>query len=331
MLQLTAQFKQLGLPATQAVGRHCTAAKLDAPASIHRGITRDEQTGSWLLAAGTLVALTGDNDPETLLQSLLQDYIENGAKALERYDGHFALAIYNGREESLSVISDPLGLFAVFYGSRGRRVFISTSALAVTQQIDSRPDTLTIECFLRTGRPYGEKTLWQDVKRVRPATVLKVTRTQVEEFEYWTPTIDETVPRLSLDEALEKAFDILSRTFKRILQREGKVWADLTGGFDTRVNTMMMAQVGIPFTAYCVGPADHPDVVVSRLVCQEMGWEYRHMPLPDDWAEEQYAWFEKALHKGDAHLNVFQTGRGIERAARNVANPYGSYHWRGCR
>ena len=67
-----------------------------------------------------------------------------------------------------------------------------------------------------------------------------------------------------------------------------------------------MARIGIPFAAYCIGPEDHPDVQISRLVCREMGWEYWHMPLPDDWAEEGPKWFETALHRGEGHLSVFQ-------------------------
>ena len=305
-LQLVAEFKHLNVPAKQAVGKHCTAAKLDSPSSLHRGITRDETTGSWLLATGTVVDVTGDSHSDPCLDALLRDYLENGAEALQGYDGHFALVVYNGREESLSVISDPMGFFSIFYGSRGDQTFISTSALAVARQICSKPDILTIECFLRAGRVHGDKTLWRDVKRVPPATVLKITPDKVERFEYWALTIDETVANLSFNEALAQAVDMLSCTFKRLLQREGRVWADLTGGFDTRLTTMLMAKVGIPFIAYCVGPADHPDVKISRLVSQEMGWGYRHMPLPDNWAHEQRAWSEIALHKGDAHLNVLQ-------------------------
>ena len=305
-LQLVAEFKRLNLPAEQAVGRHCTAAKLDSPSSLHRGITKDERTGSWLLATGTVIDVTGDSHSDTSLDALLKDYLENGAEALQRYDGHFALVVYNGREESLSVISDPMGLFSIFYGSRGDQTFISTSALAVARQICSKPDILTIECFLRAGRVHGEKTLWRDVRRIPPATVLKITHDKVEEFEYWAPAIDETVASLSFDEALEHAVDMLPRLFKRVLQREGEIWADLTGGFDSRLTTLLMAKIGIPFIAYCIGPADHPDVKISKLISQEMGWKYQHTSLPANWEQEQCNWVETALHKGDAHLNAFQ-------------------------
>ena len=327
LLEATARFKGLELPDERAAGRSCTAAKLDAHSSLHYGIVRDEISGSWLLAAGTVVALTGDNNPNTLLAGILNDFMVNGIEALQRYDGQFALVIYNAREETLSIISDPMGCFAVYYASRGHKIFISTSALAIARQLRSKPDALTIECFLRTEHPYGEKTLWQDVKRVRPATILKMSLNNFEESEYWTPILDESVARMSLDDALELAEEKISRTFEIALQREGKVWADLTGGFDTRVVTMFMAKIGIPFTAYCVGTEEHPDVQVSRLICKEMGWEYQHMPLPKDWGLSEHSWFETALHKGDGSLKCIPNGGGFAWASRKILGFPGTYLW----
>jgi len=80
LLRLTARHKQLEIPSTIVRGMHCLAAKLDSPASIHPGMVRDDQTGSWLMAAGTVVALVGDNEPTTVLQRLLSDYVDRGAK-----------------------------------------------------------------------------------------------------------------------------------------------------------------------------------------------------------------------------------------------------------
>ena len=315
LLELSTKFKQLELPEEIAIGRYCTAAKLDAPSSLHHGIAHDEQSGSWLMAAGTIVALEGNTYPYDLLDGLLLDYLDNGPNALDRYDGNFAIAIYNGWEDSLSVVSDPFGFFAIYYARCGQQVFISSSALAIACQVNSKPDDLTIECILMTGKPYGEKTLWQDVKRVRPATVIKIIPGKFQEFEYWTPQIDKNITRCSMKEALELADEKICRNFKRALFHESKVWADLTGGYDTRLTTLYLEKTGIPFIAYCVGPDGHPDVEVSRLVSKEMGWEYYHMPYPASWADEQSSWFDAALGKGDGLLEISQLS-GVIRGSQ---------------
>ena len=335
LLRLTATHKQLEIQSTKAKGINCIAAKLDSPASVHPGIVRDDQTGSWLLAAGTVVALDGDNHPNTVLTRLLCDYIDDGVQSLKAYDGHFALVIYNGLEDSLSVISDPIGLFSIFYCRRGSQVLVSSSALALATQIQSQPDILAVEHFLRTGRLDGDKTLWQDVKRLLGGKVLHANHRFVGQTEYWSPTFDYSTSRMSFDDALEESAELLTHTFSRTLQRERKIWVDLTGGFDSRLAAMLVANTHVPFKAYCMGPEDHPDVQLSRKVSEEMSWDYVHTQLPEQWEPDQNSWFDRALGFGDGRVSLLRlavTLRGFnERNAAIKTNVMGigGENWRG--
>jgi hypothetical protein len=197
-----------------------------------------------------------------------------------------------------------MGHFSVFYGKQGDKTFVSTSALAVAQLIKSPPDIVSLESFLRLGIVHKDRTFWQEVKRLLPAKVRKFTGRGEVQTEYWSISYDKSLANMPFEEALVYAKEMLSRSFTLLVKREGQVWADLTGGFDTRVATMLVEKVGIPFRAYCVGPTDHPDVMLSRFISQEMGWDYRHMPMPDDWDREQLNWLSCAVAKGDARLAV---------------------------
>ncbi|MDD5369344.1 MAG: asparagine synthase-related protein [Anaerolineaceae bacterium] len=253
-----------------------------------------------------MVALEGDNHPTALLNCLLQSYIEHGTKALEKYDGQFALVIYNGREASLSVVSDTDGMFGIFYGQRGNRLFISTSALAIATAIQSPPDILAIEHFLRTGRLDADKTLWQDVKRLLGGMELTATDECFQKTEYWSPKFDKAIAQMPLNEAVDLSVDLLKDAFSRTLTREGKTWVDLTGGFDSRLAAMIVAKINTPFCAYCMGPQDHPDVHISRKVSEEMKWEYVHTELPEQWGADQYSWFDTAFGCGDGRISVLR-------------------------
>ncbi len=311
LLNLTCQLKDLPIPGIQGVGQNCFASKIDAPSSLHYGIVFDESTCSWIMAAGTIVALDGNDDPTILLKELMIDFLNNGARTLERVDGHFGLVIYNGRDQSLSIISDPMGLFAIYYAHIGQRIYISTSAMAVAKHTQSKADLLTIECFLRAGRVHGEKTFWEGVKRVRPATLIKITSEKFEELEYWKPKIDENIAKLSLNEALVIADEKITHVYNKLFSSKEKVWADLTGGFDTRVTVMYLAKLGIPFTAYCVGRFGHPDVKISEEISNIMGWQYAHMSLPENWDQEQIPWLGIASMFGDGQLNIIQLARTL--------------------
>ncbi len=334
LVRSTRKYKLLTLPAIHAQGSICYAAKLDAAASLHTGVIRDARTGSWLIAAGTVIALVGNNDPRILLKNLLRQYQLVGQKALEQYDGHFALAIYDRLKDTLSVISDPMGNFSVFYARKGRQILLSTSALAIASLIQPETDVLAMEGFLRSGMLIGDRTFWTGIQRISPASVYVFSRDRLEISEYWSPTFDENTARLSLKEASECAGEMMTDVMALALKREGRVWADLTGGFDTRVTTTFLVKARVPFVAYSVGPENHPDVQIPKQICREKGWEHRHMPLPEDWSQLQHVWLQIALGKGDARLNLPSLARVLygqqERSMESKVNVtgLGADEWR---
>jgi hypothetical protein len=334
-LGLIAHYKQLEVPLNTTGGNNCLAAKFDSPATIHPGIIHDNQTGSWLLAVGTVVSLVGNDAPAPLLENLLREFIDHGEKALASVDGSFALVIYDGQAECLSVFSDSYGLFGLFYGRRGNQVFISSSAFAVANQIQSQADILAVEHFLRAGRLEGDKTLWENVKRLLGGRVLHVKSGQIDVKEYWSPNYDKSISHLPMDEALERSEFLLSRTFSRLLHNEGKTWVDLTGGFDSRLVTMFISKLNLPFITYCMGPANATDVQISQKISQEMKWEYVHTQLPAQWCPDQFEIFNTALGCSDGRaslLRVSVTLRGFlerNKTIRTNVMGVGGENWRG--
>jgi len=333
-LQLVADYKSLEKPTDCAYGRHCIGAKLDSPASLHTGITVDPETGSWLIAAGTVVD-TYHVASDGNLRLILQEYLTHGETVLQRCDGLFALVIYNGLTQSVAVISDPFGYFSVFYGSRDGRVFVSTSALAVAEAVRSEPSHIGVNCFLRTGKVFGDMTLWRDVKRLQPGTVLEFSDRAMKEFTYWMPTVDESITKLSFADSVEASTQVLQSVFKRNLEREGKVWIDLTGGFDTRFMAMFLERAGIPFKANSVGSAEHPDVRIAHKIAHKMGWEYQNFDFSSTWPQECPHYLEDVLCRGDAHLNVLLltqplwTHRQKNSQYTTLLNGLGGEMWRG--
>jgi hypothetical protein len=309
-LQLVAGYKSLDTPTDFLRGKDCVAAKLNSASSLHTTATRDPETGSWLIAAGSVID-THAVAPDGNLRRLLQDYLACGPSVFARCDGLFALVAYNAPAQTVSVVSDPFGYFSVFHGRRDGRVFVATSALAVAQQLQSAPDALSVNCFLRTGKVFGAMTLWRDVQRLRAATVLEFTPEASRECVYWRPELDESLTRLSLADAVDASMQTLASVLRRNLAREGKVWSDLTGGFDTRFLTMLLQRVGIPFKANFVGAPDHPDVRIARQIVRTMGWEHRHFQLPATWPQEAPTHLRDALGRGDGHLNVLLSLRAI--------------------
>ena len=324
-VEAVANYKSLDKPEQFACGHYCLGAKLDSASSLHQGIIKDETTGSWLLAAGTVVD-TAFVQPDGNLGQLLADYLEQGEAVFKRLDGHFALIIYDGRHENVIAVSDPFGIVSLFYGQKGSQFFISTSALAVAKIVQSKPSEFGVRHFLVTGNVFGEMTLWQDVKRMVPATTLQFSRDGTKKFTYWSIEIDPTISKQSLADSVDCVVNALTEATQRSLTREGKAWLSLTGGFDSRTLSLIMHHCHLPFKSYCHGPPESDDVRIATLISQKMGWDYEYFPLPEDWGKERASWLLRTLGHCDAHLGILKTSR-IIREQTLKAQQYGGSLW----
>ncbi len=291
-------------------GGDSRAAKLNTTSSLHRRVIVDSRSGSWLMAAGTVVD-TRDVAPDGNLWTLLHDYLAHGNSVLERLDGQFALVIYDDAKERITLASDPFGYFSIFYGAGGGRVYVATSALAVGEQISAPPDPLGINCFLHTGKVFGELTLWQGVKRMPGATAMEFDAAGTRRTQYWALQSDAALTTLSLKDAVESSVQKVGDVLKNNLSREGTVWSDLTGGFDTRFLTFFLDRLGLPFEADFVGPSEQEDVRIANTIVKRFGWAHEHFELPPDWTHQCTQLLDEALGRGDAHLNVLLLLRAL--------------------
>jgi len=112
---------------TAATGPAC-AAVFGRQNGSGSPIAKDEQSGSWLLAAGTwfhsLGLASGDE------QQLLAQAMKTGAEKLaDDLEGFFAIAFWNGRTRELFIITDIIGSRHCFVRQMGEAVAISTSSL----------------------------------------------------------------------------------------------------------------------------------------------------------------------------------------------------------
>lgn len=332
-------YKYLPLPNKLIVETHCLAAKLDTASSLHSGVIQDKITGSWLMAAGSVVD-TAHIHPQGNLQRLLNDYLAQGLGVFNRLDGQFALLIYDRRQDNLILVSDALGYISVFWGQIDQRYFISTSALATARAIQSQPDELMLRSFILYGSILpGENTFWQGVKRVPPATIVRFGRNQVKQERYWSFQFDPQIYQLSAPQAVEVVIDTLSGLIQRDLTREGQVWLSLTGGFDSRVLAVIAHHAGLVFKSYCHGQPDSLDVRIAAAISQKMNWPHHYFALPKDWGHQRSYWLSRTLTQGDAHLGVLKYSRIVrEQTLKSEQYPvslwgyggetYRGYYWK---
>jgi hypothetical protein len=105
----------------------------------------------------------------------------------------------------------------------------------------------------------------------------------VETQRYWSPERDPSVARLSFDELVGHCLEVCVGACRDLFAGFPTVWADLTGGYDTRLLTLLMREAGVSFDTETRGSPNSPDHPIAREIARRAGWNWSLMALPDEW------------------------------------------------
>lgn len=250
-------------------------------------------------------------------------------------EGQFALFAYDDAHATAVLASDPFGFHALYVTKRNGTTYISTSVLALARYVRARPSLLGVRSFLRAGYHFGRTTSWDGIERLDPATLMAFTPEGVETQVYWSPEVDASVARLPFDEAVQHCTEVAVGAYRDLFAGMPPLWADLTGGYDTRLLTLLLREAGVPFDTNTRGSPYSPDIPVAREIARRAGWNWSLLTLPDEWESFLPSMLPVALAWGDGNLDAIELARvlwahrELGREHRDLAIGGGGEHYRG--
>ena len=159
----------------------------------------DAESGSWLAFNGEVynfrqlrveletlgMKFVTSGDSEVLLRALVQW----GEGALQKLEGMFAFAFWDGLSRNLLVARDRVGMKPLYYYS-GARGFAFASEVKVLERAQICPLTVdqeAVDSFLAYGAVIGPNTIYKEIRELEPGHLLRVSaRGEVVESEYWS-------------------------------------------------------------------------------------------------------------------------------------------------
>jgi asparagine synthase (glutamine-hydrolysing) len=170
-------------------------------------------------------------------QIILAAFRRWGNSCAGRLLGDFAFAIWDGRNRSLYLARDHMGVRPMYYYRSGSVLVFASSASAVVTP-DIVPAVLNeerIADFL-AGQLEGVNdscTFFKHVRRLPPAHFARYSGENLETHRYWLPDV-ETELRLDSDEAYADAFEgVLTQAVDARLRAVGAPAAMVSGGIDS--------------------------------------------------------------------------------------------------
>jgi hypothetical protein len=239
-------------------------------------IVTDMNTGSWLLTFGTWFHT--ENYATGAEARLLHRYLEIGAERLSReLEGFFVVVIGDARTRETFVLTDIVGSCHGFMRAWEHGIALSGSSLLLASLGDVRLDSVACQEFLGTGTIYEDRTIYQEVRKLGPASIFRFTDGALRATRcYWQIT-DLTPESLDGQVAVSTLGDTLVHAAQRVGGGFGRPVCDLTGGYDSRALVAAFLTARVPFSTTVSGPAESPDVVVSHGLAQLAGFTHIHL------------------------------------------------------
>ena len=236
----------------------------------------------------------GSSDTEVMLAAICQWGL---TEAVTRFNGMFALALWDQHERCLYLVRDRLGIKPLYYGWLGG-VFVFASELRGLLSFPSTQaniDRNALALLLQYSYIPAPHSIYEGIQKLLPGTILKLESTGTsissQEVSFWSA--QEVVEGCISDpfsgsetEAVAELDALLKDAVGLRMIADVPLGAFLSGGIDSStVVSLMQAQSMKPVKTFSIGfhESEYDEAVYARQVSNHLGTDHTELYLtPQD-------------------------------------------------
>jgi asparagine synthase (glutamine-hydrolysing) len=240
-------------------------------------------------SGGRSVFVLGDILPNTETETdnaarLNQQCIKRGPEMLGRQNGYYLAGMID-QHDAVYLAADQLGLMPLYYWAGPEHFCFSTcpNAFLSHPSFTAKPDLMGIAGILLTMHGTGNRTTWQDVRRLPPGHLLRwrkgegITLSDVNTLKAhdshfgWSPSHCQNLIQNTFNEAVKR------------LAKLGETSVLLSGGLDSRLVAGTLrwhARYKVPVVT--LGESNDYEMRCARRVASSLGWPMHPVPVDLD-------------------------------------------------
>lgn len=249
-------------------------------------------------------AFRSHSDTEVLLALCARDGVTS---AVQQVNGMFAFAFYDDKEGSLVLARDRAGQKPLYYVRLpdGSLLYASEiPALLASGLVDRDAlDEQALDHFWTLGFTMGERTIYRDIRRLRPGHVLSWTPNNITATPYWSLRFTPQDTGRSLDDYADELTSLLEDAVRIRLLSDVPVGICLSGGVDSVLIALMMSRLRTDIPAYTIAfeQDTHDESGYAAAIAAHLGLPHEVLNVGADLAPSFptiAAWFGEPF--GDA-------------------------------
>jgi asparagine synthase (glutamine-hydrolysing) len=220
------------------------------------------------------------SDTETILHA----YAQLGAKCLDDFDGMFALAIYDRKNNELFLARDRAGKKPLYYFSDGRRFVFASELNALSNQLSLSVNDNAIQQYIRAGYFFRSTTPYKGVSELPAGSyaIVPLSGQEIKVTRWWD--IHPFYLQESKDDfetALHKTDQLIHEAVKRrVNSSDLEVGSFLSGGIDSGLVTAIAKEYNPSLKTFTVSFAgEYDEAPLAKLVADRYKTSHTEIKL----------------------------------------------------
>lgn len=230
----------------------------------------------WLTGTDALWQRVGLSPQQDDLQLIAALWEQLGTDTLKLLIGMFAIVVWDRERQELWLGRDRTGSRTLYYTQTKGTRWVSPQLRSLTPHRSNDIDAIALRDYLCCAFVPGERTLWQQVKEVRPGTVLRLPDEKI--HRYWQ--LQEHIIDAPLTWHSDRLRILLEQVVQDYLPKE-PVGVFLSGGLDSSCITALAAKHTKSVHTYSIhfGEACPNELAFSSLVAKHCGTQHHILEI----------------------------------------------------
>lgn len=217
-----------------------------------------------------------ENDAEFCLYS----YMEYGSEFVKKLNGSFIFAIYDFNKDKIIIVNDRYGSRPFYYTVNDNVFLFSSEIKAILKGgfIKGLNHEAVADWFA-FGKILGDKTFFEDITVLPPASILSYDGQNLSIEEYWDYNFEPDYHK-SENELVDELVAAFKKAVRIRMEDDYKYGTSLSGGLDSRVIIAAIDEdKRSDILSFSFGPLDCDEVKIAKKVSDKANTKFRAIEI----------------------------------------------------
>ncbi len=227
---------------------------------------------------------------------IIAAYLKWGISCVERFNGMFAFALYDRKEEILYLVRDRMGKKPLYYWQDGENL-VFASELKPIMEVPGFPAKINhgiLSRFLFQQYINGPDSIYEQVYKLSPGSVLSWQKGRVNIWKYWDVYAAyermQKTPVENYEEAKDHLTQLLKKAVARRMISDVPLGAFLSGGYDSSLMAALAQEAARePVKTFSIGFHEerYNEAKYAAQVARYLGTEHTELYISEKEMFEQ--------------------------------------------